>query len=84
MGIYNQFDFTEMESHQKDVNGLDKDVFACMVEDFLSDRGEDDLLLCGEPELCEDGNWMQCVKGVDDNRIYTLHYTTDMDIYIAY
>ena len=73
-----------MELPKKDANGLDKDTFEIMVQDYLSDRGEDDLILCGEPELDEVGCWMQCVKGIDDNRFYTLQYTADMDIYISY
>jgi len=73
-----------MELPKKDASGLDKNTFEIMVQDFMSDRGEDDLILCGEPELDEDGRWMQCVKGIDDNRLYTLQYTADMDIYISY
>lgn len=73
-----------MEPKIKDANGLDKDTSDIMVQDFMSDCGEDDLLLCGEPELNEDGCWMQCVKDIDDNRHYTLQYIADMDIYISY
>ena len=73
-----------MKTETKDATGLEKDVFKSMVQDYLFDRGEDDLIILGEPEFDEDGIWIQCVKGADDNRLYTLHYTNDMDIYIVY